>query len=153
MDPESGDFYVTDNPFAAYGAGVFCVVGGAWAVWKAFEGYRGARKMIREGLTAEGRAIKDLRRRGENGDIHHLPVIKFTDQDGRKRTFRSSLQFSKPQSGQEFLVRYLPDAPAGTAEIHSWRARWANTLGLAFCGLAFVAAGVTLVVSYVVVYG
>lgn len=86
------------------------------------------------GVTAFGKVVA-FESREDDESIHYLPVIVFTDRQGRSHRFTSVAGGADrhPPVGSSVLVRYLPDNPE-QAFISSFLHMWAAPLALLALG-------------------
>ena len=96
--------------------------------------------VVVKGVTSTGRVVA-FETREDDGSRYYLPVVVFTDREGRSHQFTSVAGGSNPTPaiGSELSVRYLPDHPR-TVFVESFLHMWAAPLGLAALGAGAVLA-------------
>jgi hypothetical protein len=79
--------------------------------------------------------------REDDGSVHYLPVVTFTDHRGNSHRFTSVAGSSEqsPPLGSSVAVRYLPQSPE-QAFIVSFLHMWAAPLGMFVLGLGALLA-------------
>ena len=91
------------------------------------------------GTSTPGRVLGHEEREDE-GTIFYLPIVEFTDANGRTHRFTSVAGGSTkvPAEGSVVRVCYLPESPS-TAYIQSFLHMWAAPLGCAALGIGALA--------------
>jgi hypothetical protein len=86
------------------------------------------------GVRATGRIVA-FETREDDGSVCYLPVVTFTDQEGRSHRFTSVAGRAqpKPPVHSEVVVRYLPGRPSAVF-IESFLHMWAAPVALAILG-------------------
>jgi hypothetical protein len=86
------------------------------------------------GVKATGRIVA-FESREDDGTLYYLPVVTFTDREGRSHRFTSVAGHSRrrPAVGSEVSVRYLPERPS-MVFVASFLHMWAAPLGFAILG-------------------
>ena len=94
------------------------------------------------GTTASGEVVA-FESREDDESVHYLPVVTFTDDQGKSHRFTSMAGGTerRPPIGSSVTVRYLPTNPE-QAFIASFLHMWAAPLGM-------LALGVGAVIAYV----
>lgn len=96
-------------------------------------------------VAASGRnttgTIVAFESREDDGSLHYLPVVTFTDHRGNSHRFTSVAGSSeqRPPLGSSVTVRYLPQSPE-RAFIVSFLHMWAAPLGMFALGLGALLA-------------
>ena len=90
--------------------------------------------LARRGVSATGR-IEGFEERNIDDSVCYLPVVSFTDREGRAHRFTSVAGRSGPTPpvGTAVMVRYDPSNP-GFALISSFLHMWAAPLAMAVLG-------------------
>lgn len=92
------------------------------------------------GITVSGRIVAFESREDEES-VYYLPVVSFTDQQGRSHRFTSVAggPEQRPPIGSSVTVRYLPANPE-QAFISSFLHMWAAPLGMLALGVGALLA-------------
>lgn len=136
---------VGDRTGAFVGA-VFLLVGLVALSGAAYWSLR-TREFIRTAAKAQGLVIDLVPHSGDNGTTY-APTVRFTDKDGRERTFTSSTSSSPPSHREGDAVQVLYDpARDDKAEIDAFWDLWLGPLVVGIFGLVFPLVGAAVLLQ------